>query len=157
MFTHTANALGLVGVMAVTLAMSAGAAPQATVDHSAWDGLLWHFVEAGAVDYEGLQAERQTLEAYVADRLDEQLADQARQFLADPSRGLRIALDGNALWLSKIFKWYATDFVSTGPLDAEALLPVIAPYLDQAVARVLRAQPLPLKFLDYDWTLNIKK
>ncbi len=31
-------------------------------------------------------------EAYVADRLDDQLADQVRHFLADPSRGLR--LDG---------------------------------------------------------------
>ena len=36
-------------------------------------------------------------------------------------------------------------------------LVVIAPYLDQAVAQAIRAQPLPLKFLDYDWALNQKK
>ena len=232
-------------------APSADAAP-ATINHSAWEDLLWQFVEAGAVDYEGLQTERQTLdayvaslaevdlkrlastkeqlafwinaynacvvqavldhypvksvkdipgffdkqrhrvagksltlnqveeqgrllkdwrihmavvcaasscpplrsEAYVADRLDEQLADQARQFLAGPSRGFRVDRDGGILWLSKIVKWYATDFVSTGPLTAQTILPVIAPSLDPSVAQAVREQRFTLKFLDYDWTLN---
>jgi len=37
-------------------------------------------------------------EAYAPDRLAEQLADQTRRFLADPSRGFRV--EGTTLWVS---------------------------------------------------------
>ncbi|MBI3021053.1 MAG: DUF547 domain-containing protein [Candidatus Omnitrophica bacterium] len=93
-------------------------------------------------------------EAYVPERIDEQLGDQARRFLADPSRGLRFDEGGSVLWVSKIFTWYAKDFVPEGRLTAEALVPVIAPYLDPAQAQAIRDRKPKLKFLDYDWLLN---
>ena len=91
-------------------------------------------------------------EAYVPARLDAQLSDQVRRFLADASRGLRV--DGGVLWVSKIFKWYAKDVVPTGPMTAKTLIPVITPYLALVLAQALAPQQLTLKFMDYDWSLN---
>lgn len=86
-------------------------------------------------------------EAYVADRLDEQLDDQARRFLSDPSRN-RIDPATAAVALSQIFKWFKEDFTR----DGKALADVLAPYLSPEQAQLLR-RTLPT-FLDYDWTMN---
>ena len=100
-------------------------------------------------------------EAYVADRLDEQLADQARQFLANHRNGLR--LDGNILWVSKIFKWYEQDFQAAMPervprrTVAANLLALLAASVDGQTAQILGDhpdRPLTLKFFDYNWALN---
>ncbi len=91
-------------------------------------------------------------EAYQPDRLEGQLAEQARKWLADPQRGLR--LDDKTLWVSKIFKWYAKDFVSSGQVTAETLLPVLRPYLDPALVQHIEQQHPTIKFMDYDWMLN---
>ena len=92
-------------------------------------------------------------EAYDPDRVDAQLTEQLKRFLADPSRGLRI--EPETLWLSKIFKWYAKDFVSDGQLTVATLMPVIGAYLIPESAQLPRQRHLrTVKFLDYDWTLN---
>ncbi|MBI3321318.1 MAG: DUF547 domain-containing protein [Candidatus Omnitrophica bacterium] len=93
-------------------------------------------------------------EAYVPARLDEQLSDQVTRFLADPARGLRLDETAGVLWVSKLFTWYAKDFVPEGPLTAQRLLPVIAPYLGPALVQAIQQRPVALKFLDYDWRLN---
>ena len=90
-------------------------------------------------------------EAYVGQALEAQLTDAAQQFLRDPSRGLRI--DGGTLWASSIFTWYARDFTPSWRLTPAALIAVLSPYLDPAFARAAGAAR-PLKFLEYDWTLN---
>ena len=93
-------------------------------------------------------------EAYAADRLSDQLSDQASEFLADPERGLRVDASAGVLWVSKIFKWYAKDIVPQGTLTPETLVPVLEPYLDPLIVKTLQAQPLTVQFFDYDWTLN---
>ncbi len=97
-------------------------------------------------------------EAYQPDRVIQQLEDQARRFLNNPSQGVRV--DGTTLWASKIFDWYAADFMPSGrfgvlhrPQTAD-VAPVILPYLEPALAQQVQAQPLKLKFMAYDWTLN---
>jgi hypothetical protein len=94
-------------------------------------------------------------EAFVPERLDQQLADRTKAFLADRERSLRV--EGDVLWASKIFDWYAKDFLPAGGLfqrlSAEKLLDLLGPYLPEDVASA-KGQPLTLKFLDYDWTLN---
>ena len=95
-------------------------------------------------------------EAYVPERLDEQLTDQVKQFLADPSRGLRLDAANRVLWVSKVLKWYAKDFVPKGSLEVNTLLPVIEPYLNLALAQSIRRQKPTLKVLDYDWSLNVQ-
>ena len=94
-------------------------------------------------------------EAYAAARLNEQLADQTRSFLRHPDYGLRV--EGQKLWVSKIFKWYGGDFADVGVfkrLTAARLLPVISAYLDPEVVQQVQDQPLRLAYMDYDWALN---
>ena len=97
-------------------------------------------------------------EAYVPDRLDDQLADQVTRFLADPSRGLRVEQAAGVVWVSKIFKWYAKDFVPSGSITAETLLPLLAPFLpDPALPKTAVETHLTVKFMNYDWTLNERR
>jgi len=86
-------------------------------------------------------------EAYVGSRLDDQLDDQARRFLGDPSRN-RIDPATGTLELSAIFKWFTEDFTR----DGRTLADFLAPYLTPQQVQLLRSTPT--KYLDYDWTMN---
>lgn len=89
-------------------------------------------------------------EAYVAERLDEQLTDNARAFFADP-RKLRYDARARQLAVSPILKWYAGDF---GP-TLQQQLATIAPYLSDPAARQAAASgAVRVTFLPYDWGLN---
>jgi hypothetical protein len=87
--------------------------------------------------------------AYTGPRLDAQLDDQARSFLHNAAKN-RIPTGPDELALSRILKWYGSDF---GPTDA-ALQRALAPYFDGRVKRRLTAGAYDLRFLPYDWTLN---
>ncbi len=90
-------------------------------------------------------------EAYTADGLDEQLDDQARDFLADSSRN-RFDLETKTAWLSSIFSWYQKDF---GKDKYDALLAAAA-YAPEEIRHSIEADPRSwkIKFLSYDWSLN---
>ncbi len=93
-------------------------------------------------------------EPYAGDRLDEQLDDQMRRWLADPAGdALRVDEQGT-VWLSAIFGWYRDDFRATGGLEA-----VLATYLDDDDPRKPPARDAArdnrLKFAPYDWTINL--
>ena len=100
-------------------------------------------------------------EAYVPDRLDAQLTEQTRNFLGDAQRGLRV--DGATLWVSKIFDWYATDFVPADELGAlrrptaEKLMQVLSPYLSHETLPAAQGRKLGLKFFTYDWSINERR
>lgn len=86
-------------------------------------------------------------EAYVAARLDDQLDDQARRFLADPRRNS--ADPGKqVLLLSPIFDWYGEDFEATGGVRG---------FLERRgtpdMARGAR-EGWQIRYQDYDWGLN---
>ncbi len=101
--------------------------------------------------------------AYSGEKVDSQLEQAAREFLADPNRGLRYDAGRNDLYVSPIFKWYAGDFTgSEGSLWARTkatvsgseLLDFIARYAPAAVAARIRQHPPTLHYFDYDWSLN---
>ncbi len=106
-------------------------------------------------------------EAYAAERLDAQLEEQARRFLADRSRNRYNAQQG-ALEVSEIFKWFKEDwqsgyrgFAGQGPpvQSREQYFARYAKLLadaagDQALVADGKA---PIGFLEYDWTLNDAK
>ncbi len=103
-------------------------------------------------------------EAYVADRLDAQLEEQARRFLADRSRN-RLNAKTGSLEVSKIFDWFKEDWQSgyrgfdgkTPPIASrEQYFARYAKLLadDPAQQKSLEDGKLPLAFLEYDWTLN---
>jgi hypothetical protein len=90
-------------------------------------------------------------EAYVGERLGEQLDDQARRFLA--GSGARVEGQGKdaTLHLSKIFDWFEKDFASWGG----GVIPFVRRYLTVEEARRLGAgDDLDVEHDDYDWSLN---
>lgn len=96
-------------------------------------------------------------EAYVADRLDEQLEDQTRRFLSDRGRN-RAERDVRRLVLSSIFDWYGGDF-SKGFLGADSVEAFIASHpaelgLDARDVDEIRRGEWSLTFGAYDWSLN---
>jgi hypothetical protein len=87
-------------------------------------------------------------EAYSADRLERQLEEQAVRFLGDRSRN-RFA--GGKLEVSRIFDWYGEDFEPRPAYFARyARLLADDPQAQQLIAE----GKAPLRFLDYDWSLN---
>jgi hypothetical protein len=96
-------------------------------------------------------------EAFVADRLDAQLAEQTRRFLADRTRNRWDAGRGR-LAVSKIFDWYGDDFRlgHQGIASLPAFFAAHADLLADAPAdrARIRDPQVGIGFLDYDWALN---
>jgi len=90
-------------------------------------------------------------EAFSAARLDAQLADATRLFLADRSRN---RWQGDGLAVSSIFKWYGDDFKQVGGLNAFLASQADALGLTEAQKQRLREGRVEIEFLDYDWKLN---
>lgn len=78
--------------------------------------------------------------------LDQQLDRVTRSFINDPTR---YRMDGDVLYVSRIFKWFAEDF-DDDPIG------FFRKYADGDLQTELqaRSQDLRVKFLDYDWSLN---
>lgn len=91
-------------------------------------------------------------EAFVAERLEEQLQDSQRRFLSDHSRN-RFDPTSQRFQVSKIFDWYGEDFIQQwGSLEAyfqqhlALLRPSASTFSPQGRVRI--------DYLDYDWSLN---
>jgi hypothetical protein len=87
-------------------------------------------------------------EPYAAERLDAQLDDSLRRFLADPRKGARWDAATGTLWLSRVFEWFEADFAAAGGVVA-----FVRPHLPEPVRAGLPAFPR-VRHLDYDWSLN---
>lgn len=82
-------------------------------------------------------------EAYRGADLERQLDEQARAFLADPTKN---RVEGETLHLSPIFQWFRGDFEAAGG----SLAAFVAPYLGTRAPGAWTR----IEFLDYDWRLN---
>ncbi|HEX5678595.1 MAG TPA: DUF547 domain-containing protein, partial [Alcanivorax sp.] len=92
-------------------------------------------------------------EAYTGEKLDAQLADSTRRFLSDRRRN-RYDADSEVLRVSSIFDWYEEDFEdSAGSLGDYLLQYADILALPPRTRRGLEAGDLPIRFLDYDWSL----
>ena len=96
-------------------------------------------------------------EAFVADRLDAQLEEQTRRFLADRSRNRYNPASGK-LEVSEIFKWYGKDFES-GYGGIASLPQFFSKYADlladaPAERARIREGRAPLAYTEYVWALN---
>lgn len=92
-------------------------------------------------------------EAFVAERLNEQLEDAATTFLKDKTRN-RFEPGEKTLYLSSIFKWYGSDFEKNGSLVKEFIATRMANTPEETKA--IRDPRVKIKYLDYDWSLNDK-
>jgi hypothetical protein len=77
-------------------------------------------------------------EPYTASRLDEQLEEQTRDFLANPGKG--VTVEGNDLRVSKLFDWYEEDFGDIAGFVREHKQGIEFKRIDG--------------YLDYNWSLN---
>ncbi len=81
-------------------------------------------------------------EAFSAERLDEQLNEQAWLFVNNP---LKNKVSEHELELSKIFEWFETDFTKNGG----SVVKFIQSYT------TVEINPKPnISYLAYDWNLN---
>jgi len=88
-------------------------------------------------------------EAYIADRLEKQLASQA-QYVHSHDKWYRLDEQNNAVYLTKLYNWYGGDFEQA----AGSVLKYVADF-DPKLKQMLDAgNPPQIKWLDYDWSLN---
>jgi len=90
-------------------------------------------------------------EPWTAGRIDAQLEDGLRRWLADSEKGARLEREQGALRLSRIFDWFAGDFGPAGGVRA-----FVSRHLDDAERAWLARSggDLRLVYFDYDWSLN---
>jgi len=101
-------------------------------------------------------------EAYVAERLDRQLEEQAERFLGDRTRN-RYNPDSGRLEVSRIFDWFKEDWTSgyrgydgngAPILSREQYFARYAGLLADRAEHQRAVQKAEIGYLDYDWTLN---
>lgn len=80
-------------------------------------------------------------EAYVAERIDEQLSDQLRSFLISKND-----IQPSSLKLSKLFQWYQDDFTVNRTIRA---------YISSG-SEVVVDSKAKITYIPYDWSLNTK-
>ena len=85
-------------------------------------------------------------EVYTGSLLEAQLADQAKQFLADTNKN-RIGASERTVYLSPIFKWYGGDFEK----KSGSVLAALQPYWPEKAGST---DGLKIRYTDYDWSLN---
>lgn len=86
-------------------------------------------------------------EAFTAEKLDAQLDEQMRAFVADPARN-RIDPAQKDLEISEIFKWFEEDFER----DAKTVKEYLVRFAPADRHEFIRAAKI--RYLDYDWDLN---
>ncbi|GAB2502650.1 DUF547 domain-containing protein [Arenimonas alkanexedens] len=92
-------------------------------------------------------------EAFTAQGLETQLADQTRRFLSDRSRNRYLA-QRRRFEVSPLFDWYAEDFAAGGGVTRFLLAQHAALGIDTAALRGVKVESLSVAFTSYDWNLN---
>jgi len=99
-------------------------------------------------------------EPYRGATLDDQLDAQARVFLSD-LRKFHIDRESGEVWTSRIFEWFADDFLPQASATDEpfvaqrkAITAFASKYVSAADRRYLETADFKVAFFEYDWTLN---
>jgi hypothetical protein len=112
-----------------------------------------------ALNCASLGCPRMPRQAFSGKNLDEQLDMETRKFMAE-ERNFKIDYENKTIFLSEIFKWYESDFLSwykqNNPQKTAGLLKYIALYLaPEKVAELKKIEKnYTLQFIPYDWRLN---
>lgn len=91
-------------------------------------------------------------EAYTPEKLQAQLDDQGRAFLAQRDKN-RVDFANQTLHLSPIFKWFAGDFEK----KAGTVQKFVAGYFPDGYRSRMNAGKFKIRYTDYDWSLNEAK
>ncbi len=99
--------------------------------------------------------------AFDGARLEQQLRDETRRFLAE-RRNLEVDLDAQVVTLSSIFSWYEQDFVDHAIAKHPSHAPTLLGYVEATLAELgspgaetlARCRDCRVAFRPYDWGLN---
>ncbi len=86
--------------------------------------------------------------AYTESNVQSSLEVETRKYL-NSSRGTRIDPAENTLYLSKLFDWFADDFIQ----KSGSVLEFMRPYLREETLSFIERSP-KISYLEYDWALN---
>ncbi len=89
-------------------------------------------------------------EPYRGAALTKQLEEQAREFLGDQQKGLRIDRQKKVIYLSQIFKFDKKDFDERGG----GAIHFILPFLRVEDQEFVKKDKIKVDYLNYDWKLN---
>lgn len=104
--------------------------------------------------------------AFTGARLNDQLNRAAHEFLADPSRGLRLDQAHKKVYLSSIFKWYAGDFTGASggvasllarakaATSGSEILTFVKKYAPPDAVRFIDQNNPSVEYSEYDWSVN---
>ena len=103
-------------------------------------------------------------EPFRGDDLDAQLDERVTTWLSNPQLGLKIDRQNNTVAISSIFKWFGEDWIPNYGTDEgfagndkqKASLNFISNYVSPEDAEYLKAGNYRVRYLDYDWSLNIQ-
>lgn len=107
-----------------------------------------HFAIACA----SMSCPRLRTEAYMTEKLEEQLNDQALTFINNKDKNY-LERETNTLYLSSVFKWYENDFIKKG----EGIEDYVIQFLNPDDVKYIMDHKVEVKYLDYDWSLNEQK
>ncbi len=89
-------------------------------------------------------------EAYVADKLDQQMESNTKRFINNDFKN-QFDVEKKVARVSKIFDWFTEDFKKT----SGSVQKFIANYVDDsALVKLLAEDTLRIEHLKYDWSLN---
>lgn len=90
-------------------------------------------------------------EAFVSDKLEQQLMEQSTEFFRDETRN-KFDVENKIAYLSKILDWFEEDF---GDNDEEVLM-FVSKYLNTKLSSqiIKNIDEWSIDYLDYDWGLN---
>ena len=86
--------------------------------------------------------------AYTEANVQARLEEETRKYLNSP-RGTRIDYAENTLHVSKLFDWFAGDFIE----KSGSILAYMRPYLHEETLSFLTRKP-KISYLEYNWALN---
>jgi hypothetical protein len=89
--------------------------------------------------------------AYTEENVQTRLEEVTSKYMNSP-RGVRINRSKNMLYLSKLFEWYAIDFIA----KSGSVMNFIKPYLAPETLEFLKQDP-KISYIYYDWALNAKE
>ncbi|MDW3197449.1 MAG: DUF547 domain-containing protein [Cytophagales bacterium] len=94
-----------------------------------------------AINCASMSCPKLRAEAFKASKLEEQLQEQAVEFLNDPARNL---ISPDKAEVSKIFQWFSGDFTKSGSLRE---------FLNQYVQQKI-LEEADIDYMDYEWSIN---
>jgi len=95
-------------------------------------------------------------EAFVGDKLPDQMKDQMRQWMKNGSKGLKLTFDDKKnsylLKLSRIFLWFQDDFGGSKHGGVEQWISQFIE--DDAVKKIVQSGECTVRYFEYDWQIN---